>query len=163
MHGVLQTLLTGVVRSDTVIGNETGVDRRRVPRLAGNLADACVLLERHATERLLGDLAEAVVGSGGEALVYAEALRGDETPLKARTKSTSKGGGGEGAMDVAEFGDDAVEMEEAEEDRATQKIVQSEWVGAMLLRLPTMKHLLLTWPLLTWLQVVDRAHAERYK
>ena len=160
---VISELLTKLVdlpkQSDSAIGDRMGVDRRRVPELATRMANACIQAERHATEQMLEQLTKAILDNKGRAILFVEALRGDETPLKTKAKAAAQTNTEESAVALPEGTLPTI----LESSTGTQKIVQAEWMGAALYQVPGGKHLLITFPLCTWLQVVDRTTGECYK
>ena len=125
----------------------TGVDRRRVPTHANRMACACIQLERHQTDRIVGQLTDAVLSSGGKALLFVESMRGDETPMRISVKAAAGAQGQESAVAPAE--EAPLAPETLEQEVAPHKIVQTEWLGSALYELVAGKHLLVSFPLVT--------------
>ena len=161
VHELLSTLLSGHLKSDSAMSELTGVDRRRVPTHANRMACACIQLERHQTDRIVGQLTDAVLSSGGKALLFVESMRGDETPMRISAKAAAGAQGQESAIAPAE--EAPLAPETLEQEVAPHKIVQTEWLGSALYELVSGKHLLVSFPLVTWLQVVTRTTGECYK
>eukprot|EP00959_Pyramimonas_sp_CCMP1952_P140700 2944468-Pyramimonas_sp.AAC.1 len=108
---------------------------------------------------MITDLTNAVIQHGGEALVYVEATRGDETPLRARARSSAS----QAARDQSALADPAVPIisDLTDENTVKQKIVQSDWNGAVAYRLGCGdRYIIAKFNLLTWLQCIDRGAAE---
>ena len=76
-------------QSDASIGESTGVDRRKVPKFAHALANACIQIQRHRVEYVIGMLTDEVLGAGGRALIFIESVRADETPLKGKADAAA--------------------------------------------------------------------------
>ena len=95
-------------------------------------------------------------------MLFVESMRGDETPVKVRVKAETPGGAECETLEKAQGGDTMLNLA-TDEENTVQKLVQTDWVGALLLRISAGVQVLISFPLMTWLQVVDRTTAECYK
>ena len=81
---LLLQMATAPGQSDLAAQADSGISRNKMPRLASVLASTCLQLQRHRVEHVLGGLTREVIAQGGQALLYLESVRGDETPLKGK-------------------------------------------------------------------------------
>ncbi|CAK0904685.1 unnamed protein product, partial [Prorocentrum cordatum] len=135
---------------------------KKVRPLSELYASCAIVVQRVRTEKIIGNLTDTIIAGGGRAVLFVECTRGDETPLRARARSAAKVFSHERQICEASL----VSIADVhDEDTVKQKIVQTDWEGAVAYALAgdVQRYLVVKFNLLTWLQCVDRGTAECYQ
>ncbi|CAK0905460.1 unnamed protein product, partial [Prorocentrum cordatum] len=135
---------------------------KKVRPLSELYASCAIVVQRVRTEKIIGNLTDTIIAGGGRAVLFVECTRGDETPLRARARSAAKVFSHERQICEASL----VSIADVhDEDTVKQKIVQTDWEGAVAYALvgDVQRYLIVKFNLLTWLQCVDRGTAECYQ
>lgn len=158
---ILTSMLTGPTASDRFRAQAAHAPEKKVRPLSELFASCSIVVQRVRTEKIIGALTETIVASGGSAVLFVECTRGDETPLRARARSAAKVFSHESQICDASL----VSITDVhDEDTVKQKIVQTDWEGAVAYSLAgVQRYLVVKFNLLTWLQCVDRGTAECYQ